>query len=112
MTTVIYILCLLLLIQLAIICFLYENVNRNNSLLHKIKEKQELVQKHIYFANDTHEMVLWKIRYDIFLWKDQFVKKENYEMAEQTKAAINIIDGMIQYYRDNLKQLPNETKNH
>jgi hypothetical protein len=55
------------------------------------------------FTNDAIEMMLWKIRYNIVRWEKEFVESENYEMAQEAKKASTIIEGMINYYRENMK---------
>ena len=73
------------------------------------KLSKQLMLSHSQFTNDANEMILWKIRYDIWCWNENLVKAENYEMAQQAKVATNIIADMITFYRNNLKADNNDT---
>ena len=77
--------------------------------IYALRKLSKLMLSHSQFTNDANEMILWKIRYDIWCWNENLVKAENYEMAQQAKVATNIIADMITFYRNNLKADNNDT---
>ena len=102
----IFILCLIL---FAIAIYALRKLSKQYKTLQEIYYLQKLMFSHSQFTNDANEMVLWKIRYDIWCWNENLVKSENYEMAQQAKVATNIIADMITFYRNNLKADNNDT---
>lgn len=98
----IFILCLIL---FAIAIYALRKLSKQYKTLQEIYYLQKLMLSHSQFTNDANEMILWKIRYDIWCWNENLVKAENYEMAQQAKVATNIIADMITFYRNNLKQI-------
>ena len=92
----IFILCLIL---FAIAIYALRKLSKQYKTLQEIYYLQKLMLSHSQFTNDANEMILWKIRYDIWCWNENLVKAENYEMAQQAKVATNIIADMITFYR-------------
>ena len=102
----IFILCLIL---FAIAIYALRKLAKQYKTLQELYYLQKLMLSHSQFTNDANEMILWKIRYDIWCWNENLVKAENYEMAQQAKVATNIIADMITFYRNNLKADNNDT---
>lgn len=101
-----YILIILAATQIILCILLYRSMRKQQKTTLIIREYQAYISKHLNFNSDANEMILWKIRYDILVWVNQFIKTENYEMAQQATLASNIIEGMINSYRNHLKHNP------
>ena len=72
----IFILCLIL---FAIAIYALRKLSKQYKTLQEIYYLQKLMLSHSQFTNDANEMILWKIRYDIWCWNENLVKAENYE---------------------------------
>lgn len=116
MNTVIYILCLLMLIVLVCEFILISSLHKHNGKLKGVvEEEHELLAKiaevnqkidalwiYIKFCGDANEILLWKTRHNLFRMKEKLTKEEQYEQAQQVHQAINRTDMMIAYYRKEL----------
>lgn len=125
MNTVIYILCLLMIISLVFVFILFENVNKCVNLIRRfqkehvtimnkqkdIETKVEILMPYIKFIGDANELLLWKTRYNLSNIKDKMVTMEQYEQAEKVNSAIQHTDNLINYYRKNLMNPGNENNN-
>lgn len=80
--------------------FLLYELRQINKRIMWLYEGYYEIYSQLHFANDSHEMLLWKCMNDMSFYKQRMADIENYEMAEQYSIAIKTIENMIQYYRD------------
>ncbi len=84
-------------------------------LAHKQRKSTKLLEDYcmMIFAftkyhTHSNQLVLWKCMNDMYIMQARAVERENYEMAEQYKIAIESIEAMMNYYRNNLEDNDNE----
>ena len=70
MIYVIFILCLILFV---IAIYVLRKLSKQYKTLQEIYYLQKLMLSHSQFTNDANEMILWKIRYDIWCWNENLV---------------------------------------
>lgn len=91
-------------INLILCSVLVTEIRRQEEKMQYLIEQNYSILAHISFSNDAEEMILWKIRQDVYNWQNMWASKEQYEDAQQAKIMIRNIEYLIENYRKNIKQ--------